>query len=241
MEKIVLSVAKANLPAVIHYPSIDDLNTALIIAHGFRGSMDGGGRAIKLAERAAALGMTVMRFEFSPLQSLSTQVKELGAIVAYCRKNICPKIVMLGRSMGGSSSLVFAAQDNSIAGLCLWATPCNLHETFKLSLGKGYYRLKVGKTVEINDEYGHLLVMPDFINDFDKYDLLACIRKIKSPVLVLHGDRDKVVPLQQAETMWANANDPKQLKIIQNGDHQFSQHANIAADIVLGWLKTHFK
>lgn len=241
MEEITISTEKANLPAAIHYPGKEDFRTALIIAHGFRGSMDGGGRAVKLAERAAALGMTVIRFAFSPLENLSTQVQEIGTIVAYCRKNLCSKIVMLGRSMGGSSSLVFAAQDNNIAGLCLWATPCNLHETFKLSLGEGYYRLKIGKKVEINDEYGHLLVMPDFVKDFDKYDLLACIKKIKSPVLVIHGDQDKVVPLQQAETMWSNANEPKQLKIVQNGDHQLSQHANIAADAVLGWLNTNFK
>ncbi|MDD4600599.1 hypothetical protein SDC9_37321 [bioreactor metagenome] len=240
MQEFIITAGNAKLPVVIHHPCGEDLNTALIISHGFRGSMDGGGRAVALAQRASKLGLTVIRFAFSPLEKLSLQVSELSAIVDYCRSTICSTIVLLGRSMGGSSAVVVAAQDQNIAGLCLWATPSNLFETFQLSLGSDYQLLKAGKTLDINDEYGKLLITPDFIEDFKKHDLIACIKKIKSPVLILHGGQDVVVPVGQAMTMFNYANDPKQLVIIDGGDHQFSNHSSLATDKALDWLKNHF-
>lgn len=240
MQKFFISVEKSKLPIALHEPATVKLDTVLIICHGFRGSMDGGGRAVRLAERAAALGFTAIRFAFTPVQSLSSQIRELSAVVDYCRSNICSKVILLGRSMGGSGSLAFAAHDERIAGLCLWATPYNLFETFKLSLGDSYKLLSEGKTVKINDEYGNLIMESSFIEDFKSYDLLDCIKKIKSPVLIIHGSQDEVVPLQQAKKMWHYANNPKQLIIIEGGDHQLSKHADLAAENVLAWLKHHF-
>ncbi|MPM65387.1 hypothetical protein SDC9_112283 [bioreactor metagenome] len=240
LQKFFISGEKSKLLVALHEPPNENLNAALIICHGFRGSMDGGGRAVKLAERAAALGFTVIRFAFTPVQSLSSQIEELSAVVDYCRCNVCSKVILLGRSMGGSCSLAFAALDERIAGLCLWATPSNLFETFQMSLGDNYKLLIEGKTVELNDEYGNLVMKPNFIEDFKSYDLLDCIKNIKSPVLIIHGSQDEVVSLQQARQMWHYANNPKQLVIIEGGDHQLSKHADFAADNVLEWLKHHF-
>ena len=65
-------------------------NTAapvLVLAHGFRGSMDGGGRAAVLAEMASEC-CNVIRFNFNGSQILSKQVEELEAVLAYVRIKI---------------------------------------------------------------------------------------------------------------------------------------------------------
>ena len=62
-------------------PCIEE-NTAapvLVLAHGFRGSMDGGGRAAVLAEMASEC-CNVIRFNFNGSQILSKQVEELEAV-----------------------------------------------------------------------------------------------------------------------------------------------------------------
>lgn len=67
-------------------PCIEE-NTAapvLVLAHGFRGSMDGGGRAAVLAEMASEC-CNVIRFNFNGSQILSKQVEELEAVLAYVR------------------------------------------------------------------------------------------------------------------------------------------------------------
>lgn len=229
-----------DLSAALHQSSTVNLNTALIISHGFRGSKDGGGRATSLAEMMAGLGFAVLRYDFTPVESLSSQIEELKFVVDYCRKNVSSKIILLGRSMGGSCSLAYAAEDRDIRGLALWATPSNLPETFRLSLGEAYDLIKKGESLIIDDAYGKHIICPDILNDFKNHDLLGCVQRIKVPTLIIHGSDDKVVPLGQACLMWKHANEPKQMEIINGGDHQLANHANIVANIVLSWLKQHF-
>jgi fermentation-respiration switch protein FrsA (DUF1100 family) len=52
-----------------------------------------------------------------------------------------------------------------------------------------------------------------------KYESLRKIPEIRVPLLILHGDRDEVVPLEQARRLYAAANEPKQLYIIRGAHH----------------------
>ncbi len=230
---------ETSISAVIHPPvNCDETANVLIISHGFRGSKEGGGRAILLADQAAAIGFTVVRYDFTPLQILSSQVLELGTVVDYARQSLGKTIYLLGRSMGGSASLALAAKNSSISGLCLWATPWNLHETFRLALGDGYHRLATGEPFLIDDTYGQVELGPEFLQDFDKFDLLQSTREIHTPLFILHGTADAIVPLHQAQELYHEANTPKKLELIEGADHQFSQHAAEATTAVINWLKT---
>jgi pimeloyl-ACP methyl ester carboxylesterase len=236
-----ISAPYGDLAAVIHTPGRVANSEVLIICHGFRGSKDGGGRAIALAKKAAAMGFTVVRFDFSPQGSLTRQIEELTAVVAYCRSHISLRVILLGRSMGGSAALAFAAADQEIAGLCLWATPCNLTETFRLALGAGYDRLVAGLPLMCEDEYGPLCLAPDFIEDFANYDFAACAASLVGvPLLIVHGSEDQIVPLDQAEQLYAAARQPKDFVVIPGGDHQFVNSHQVASGAVLSWLARMF-
>jgi len=52
-----------------------------------------------------------------------------------------------------------------------------------------------------------------------KYESLHKIPEIRVPLLILHGDRDEVVPLEQAKRLYAAANEPKQLYVIRGASH----------------------
>lgn len=160
-------------------PCIEE-NTAapvLVLAHGFRGSMDGGGRAAVLAEMASEC-CNVIRFNFNGSQILSKQVEELEAVLAYVRlKFSAGKIFLLGRSLGGAAALVAASRSADITGLVLWAAPNDLQATFRNALGaEAYNALSAGQTLYLNDERGELTLTPDFITDFAKYDLQGILR-----------------------------------------------------------------
>ena len=229
------------LAAVLHAPAGHGKNLAVIFCHGFRGSKDGGGRAAALAARVAGQGFANLRFDFTPLGLLSAQVDELRAVVDYCRRNVSPRIILFGRSMGGSAALVTAA-DELVAGLCLWATPHDLRETFRLSLGDGYSLLERGKPYTATDQFGPLTPLtPDFLRDFDRFDLLACAGRLKGhPLLVVHGENDEIVPLRQAGEIFACAAEPKKLLVIPGGDHRFLTGYDQAAGAVLSWLAAAF-
>lgn len=218
----------------------DAPNNLLIMAHGFRGSMEGGGRAAYLSQMAS-LFVNVLRFNFTGSQILSHQIEELNAVLDFAKKEYKnPRIFLLGRSMGGAASLVTASRRSEIAGLALWATPNDLHATFKNALGTdNYNRLKNGETLNLEDERGSITLTPDFVSDLDNYDLQAMLKAWqKRPLLVIHGSEDETVNVEQAQRSFALAGRPKKLVIVNGADHSFTNHSNKAAEEVIGWLRS---
>lgn len=240
MTELQIPAISGSLTGALHIPSKPlPCKTALIICHGFRGSKEGGGRAVRLAEQVCELGLYVVRFDFTPATVLTRQIAELAEVVKYVRQHIGDRILLLGRSMGGSAVLAYTAANASISGLCLWATPWGLEETFRLALGECYNRLERGESVYLNDEYGQITITPDFITDFKNFDLLGSVRNLKGiPLLQIHGDHDEIVPLQQAYDIHQAAMVTKDLVVIEGGDHHLAAHAEIASKTVRDWLRT---
>lgn len=215
-------------------------NNLLILAHGFRGSMEGGGRAAYLSQMAS-LFVNVLRFNFTGSQILSHQIEELNAVLDFAQRQYNnPRIFLLGRSMGGAASLVTASRREEIAGLALWATPNDLHATFINALGdENYTRLKNGETLNLQDERGSITLTPDFVTDLDNYDLQGLLKAWqKRPLLIIHGSEDETVDVAQAQRSFALAGRPKKLVIVNGADHSFTNHSNKAAEEVIGWLRS---
>ncbi len=211
----------------------------LIIAHGFRGSREGGGRAAYLAERLENL-CHVVRFNFNGSQLLSKQVAEIKAVVRKVRKMYPEnKIFLMGRSMGGAAALIAAAQDKKIVGLILWATPNNLRQTFRTALGEEQYDLlDSGISLHLADERGKITLNPEFLTDTDKYDLNALLAEWKErPILFLHGESDDTVNVEQARKNFAMAGGDKEIYLFPGGDHTFTECNAEAVERIAAWLE----
>lgn len=240
-ENCTVAAGDARLAVVVHRPGSRYTGCTVIFCHGFRGSKEGGGRATALAEKIADLGHFAVRFDFTPNKCLSQQVAELTAVVAFCRANVGGRIILFGRSMGGSAALAFAAADRRVAGICLWATPYDFAETVRLWLGDDYERLAGGESIDIEDEFGRLTLARSFIDDFDSHGLLACVRSLAgAPLLIVHGDEDETVPPAQAEEIYRQAGEPKELVAIRGGDHRFLRGHPEASAAVIDWLNRRF-
>ncbi|QJW48467.1 prolyl oligopeptidase family serine peptidase [bacterium BFN5] len=241
MEEFLITCNENVLQAVRHRPANKDANRVIIMCHGFRGSKDGGGRAVAVADTIAEAGFSVIRFNFTPLQKLTRQIEEIAAVVQYCHKHISKEIILLGRSMGGSAAIAYASKYQHVQGLCLWATPWNLMETFKLALGDGYALLEKGQTLSVHDAYGELELTPDFIEDFKNFNLLESLVKFQHiPVLILHGTKDEIVPFIQAERIYQTLSEPKRLEVFEGGDHHLSMQSTQAATAIRHWLDQYF-
>lgn len=53
----------------------------------------------------------------------------------------------------------------------------------------------------------------------ERWDSLAAIGRVKAPVLVLHGDADRVIPVGQGRTLYDAARGDKELVIFPGGRH----------------------
>lgn len=219
-------------------PNRSKNNAVLVMAHGFRGSRDSGGRAAGVAYQAAA-HMSVVRFNFTGTQIISRQVEELRAVLReVCLRAPGCRLFLLGRSLGGAASIITAAQTAGLAGLILWATPNDLRFTFRYVMGEeNYARLDAGETLHFNDERGECALTPDFLTDFDQYNLEDCLRRTRLPVLLLHCAGDEVVLVQQGKRNAEVLGERSELHIFTGGDHSFTEYSEQAGEIIADWLR----
>lgn len=112
-------------------------------------------------------------------------------------KNIQSRdLVLFGRSLGAAVAAHLAAEEDALA-LILETPFASIVEMAKVA----FPFLPVGPFLKT------------------KYDLLARIPQAKPPVLVLHGDRDDVVPYAQGKKIFEAAHEPKEFYTIRGAHH----------------------
>jgi fermentation-respiration switch protein FrsA (DUF1100 family) len=73
----------------------------------------------------------------------------------------------------------------------------------------------------------------------DKWDSMARIGRIRAPLLVLHGARDKIVPTRYGRRLFAAAPEPKELLILDGGAHNDLYDHPQVAERVIAFLRRH--
>lgn len=66
----------------------------------------------------------------------------------------------------------------------------------------------------------------------DRYDSLAKIDAIAAPLLIIHGDRDRVVPFKQGQRLFDAAHEPKKFLAFPGGAHSNLYDFGAAAQVL---------
>jgi fermentation-respiration switch protein FrsA (DUF1100 family) len=120
------------------------------------------------------------------------------------------KIVLYGESLG-TSVAIEVGQNRDFAGIILEAP-----FTSMIDIGKKHYPFFPVK----------LLLK-------DKYVSKNKIKNIKSPVLVMHGKEDKIVPFYMGKKIYDLANEPKFKYFTNHDDHMMNFDENLVNEIHL--------
>ena len=229
------------LQGVLHESKVQPAKATVIISHGFRGSKEGGGRAKVLSELACE-HFDVIRYDFTPLGTLTNQMQELAAVIAYAKTELGLPIILFGRSMGGCASLLTAVQRDDINGLILWSMPFDAKATFILSLGKeNIEKLQNGLSVSLDDEWGKTTLQSGFYEDLIAHDICKALQELEDmPVLFVHGEFDEIVPLEHAKKAFEVCAGKKSFAMIKDGDHRFINGFEQSKQAVLVWLADNF-
>mgnify|MGYP001344319997 CR=1 FL=1 len=105
-------------------------------------------------------------------------------------------IIVYGESLG-TAVTIDLAKDHKFAGVIL-ESPF----TSMIKLSKKYYPW-----------------VPTRLLLKDKYETDKKIKKVFSPILILHGRKDNIVPFEMGEQLFKLANNPKYNYFIDNDDH----------------------
>ena len=79
------------------------------------------------------------------------------------------------------------------------------------------------------------------LHDLEKMNVPEAAQKISCPVFILHGDRDDVVPVEEAHELYGYLPGSKRLSILQGADHRLSDPALMdqALSEAIEWLCQH--
>ena len=198
----------------------------IIYCHGFAGSYEYG---IQYAKQLAKKGYAVYCFDFcggSPSSksdgstldmSIFTEQKDLEAVIEMIQGlDFVDKdnIFLLGSSQGGAvSAITAAANQEKIRGMIL------LYPAFVLvDLAKDLF--KSVDDIPASYFYRWMSVGKVYFEKLLDYDIYDEISSYDKDVLIIHGDKDDIVPLsysQKAVEVYSSAN----LKVIEGASHGF--------------------
>jgi uncharacterized protein len=136
-----------------------------------------------------------------------------GALV---REGVPPtSIIAYGESLGTGIAVRIAAE-HPVAGLILDAPYTSI--------------------VDVAAQAYPFLPVRAFL--LDRYETTRYIANVKVPLLILHGERDPVVPTAMGRELAWMANEPKRLVLFPNGGHSdLYINGNNAIDAVRTWIR----
>lgn len=246
MEKSMIISSSGLRLAVLKNIPATEMSHIVIACHGFRGGKENAGKIILLAEKLAGIGLGLVAFDFEGSGesdgeyariTISKQAQNLMDVIHAVYKEYKLPIILLGRSLGGTTVLAGGTDEDTVIAYILWSTPVLLRETFNNIMGDVYNQLENGTALLINDENGTFQLEPDFIQDFSNHNMNKYFEQIGNrPVLVIHGQSDEVVKPSNA-TCIAQAINHASINIIEGADHRFSGQEEYRMDLTLQWLK----
>jgi abhydrolase domain-containing protein 17 len=195
-EHIVKLTTTNNIKISARYWENDQATYVILYSHGNGEDI---AYSQPLLEPLVTAGFSVFAYDYAgygtSLGSPSVEQTYFDIEAAYSylveEKKIPPDhIIVYGRSIGGGPS-VYLASRKPIGGLILESTFVGIFQVAH-----------------------KLLVLP-----FDKYPSAKPIGKVKEPILIIHGDSDKRISYWHAQTLFAAANEPKELLIIPDAGH----------------------
>lgn len=220
-----------------------DTSLLAIIGHGVTGNKDRPW-AVALANALEKTGISALRFSFSGNgksggkftdSTISKGVKDLKAIVNAAEEEGYHRICYIGHSMGSAIGVLAAAKDERIELLVSLSGMVRTKDFVTREFGD----LKPGKDCMWEDPECPL--SQAFVDDLNKIgDILSKTEKIEVPWLIVHGDADDVVPLEEAKTLYSSAYEPKEIVILPGVDHVYSgDGVDKMTEAVIAWLREH--
>jgi len=214
----------------------NDFDTLLIYCHGFS-SCKNTLHIPRLAESFAD-EMDVIVFDFrghgesgGATTFGDKELLDLDAVMQYAKRFGYARVVLMGSSMGGAIAIRYAAdaaEVNAVITLGAFA-----HKQFSAASMMGLALLKwsVSRAVV---RYATPTRIERATPPYNPCEYVARISP--RPFLIIHGERDPLIPLSHARELFANAREPKTLLWIPRGGHVLEKMNAQTRAYILEWM-----
>jgi len=229
----------------IGYPKGKEKSPLIIFAHGFKGFKDWG-HFNAMMNYFIDQGFAFIKFNFSynggtvdqPIDfpdleafgnnNYSKELSDVRTVIDWVTENDwdevdVKEIYLIGHSRGGGIAILAANEDDRIKKVITWAAVSDLINRFSgeqmtVWEKEGVLYVENARTKQQMPLYYQLA--QDTLNHKERFDIQQAVKGLNTPHLIIHGDTDQVVPVEEAHKIksWNRA---AQLFVVEGGDHVF--------------------
>jgi len=226
----------------------NDSNIMVIVCHGFTGHRNKNFLP-ELFEAISSKKYNVFKHDFAGngesegeigKASYFKEIDDLITVLDVLESKGYKKFCLIGHSMGGSVSILTTTQDKRVKWLIDIAAPAYPEKGVK----KRYFTPeRVKEAYEKGSAFSchprkKFKFYKIFFEDLEKVNVPESMKKVKVPLLIIHGAKDASVPLKESKDLFILANNPKNLEIISGAGHLFAEDnkANELIQAIINWL-----
>ncbi len=243
-KELTIMDGEIRLAAILERP--DDKPAPLVIVlHGFTSAMDRP-HTIAACQAMHQAGFATLRFdlyghgrsdgEFKN-HTIFKWIENTLAVIDFARSlDFVTDIYLSGHSQGGlTAALAAGVETDHIKGLILRAPAFMIPESARKGEMLGFTFDPVHIPDQI-DTIKDLTLGGNYIRTAQMIYVDEAVKRFRGPVLILHGDQDDTVPLQDsilAQKQYQNCD----LQIIQGETHHFDHCTEQMKEYIYRWLK----
>jgi dipeptidyl aminopeptidase/acylaminoacyl peptidase len=247
-EKIFFKNSQGNrLCGILSDPAYQKEKPIIILCHGFSTSKEGR-TYVRLEEILNDKGISTFRFDFfghgeseGKFEEITTleAVDDIQNAIRFLKESGYKKIGLIGSSFGGMASIIEAGKTSDLYALALKSPVSDylglLHTRIDRQEIKKW---KEKGMIDITGVEGEThKIGYSFYEEAEKIKAYEAAQKIKIPTLIVHGDKDETVPIEQSKKT-ASLIENCRLEIIDGGDHRYSkpEHFEKMLDLISDFI-----
>jgi len=203
--------------------------------------------ARRIAEGLTALGIAVLRFDFTGLGSsegefanttFSSNVADLIAAADQLRRVKRAPAILIGHSLGGAAVLAAAAavpEARAVVTIAAPSDPAHVAGLFKDRRAE----IDAGGEVEVTLSGRAFRIRRAFLDDVAEQELGGRIAALHKALLIFHSPTDEIVGIDNASRIFAAARHPKSFVSLADADHLLSRRGDAAyvANLIAAWAE----
>ena len=195
----------------------------------------------------AAADFLVLRFDFSGNgqsegefadSTYSKQIAEMKTAAALLTGRGVSWLGLAGHSMGAMVALLATGEIASVRALCALAARSRVMGAAELLTARQLQELQERGGVRFVSRRRPLELSREMFSDAARYDLGRAVSSLSQPLLLVHGDRDEITPVDEAYRIQRYRPEGTRVAVIPGADHMFSrdEHRRLATEVVVSWF-----
>jgi uncharacterized OsmC-like protein/fermentation-respiration switch protein FrsA (DUF1100 family) len=203
--------------------------------------------AKRIAQALTALGIAVLRFDFTGLGSsegefanttFSSNVADLVAAADHLRASRRAPALLVGHSLGGAAVLAAAGAVPEARAVVTIAAPSDPGHVVGL-LRERVEEIRTQGEVEVAIAGRPFRIRREFLDDIAEQRLTAQIAQLRKSLLIFHSPVDQIVGIDNASRIFLAAKHPKSFISLADADHLLSRRGDAVyvANVLAAWAE----